>query len=538
MSRGRRLGALALCGLSAVLAGLAVAPGTALAHAELLSTSPTADALLTASPAEILLTFSESVQVVPRSIRLVSADGTDVQIGSPRQDGGAATLAADVPTLANGSYVVAWRAVSSDSHPVSGAFTFSVGERTTTSPGLVARLLGASATSTTAQAVLSVGRAMSYLGIAALIGCLVLLCLFAAPLLSTRRAGVVLFTALLVAIIGTAMIIGAQGSIAAGRATAMSAVAASPAGRWWFVRLGLLVLANLVVATRKRYRNDGWWPGGLVLGTGLLLIALAAGGHAISGRWVAAGFAATLVHLAAMSVWIGGLVVIAIVAPGHGALAIARRFSPLTLISVILLATTGTFNAWRQIGSWSGVTNSHYGRWLIVKLVLLAAVLVVAGGSRWLSRQPDGESDGGGSIGRTTLAEIAGIVLVLAATAGLVNSAPPHASSAPAVASITVVQGTRLAQITLDPPITGGTVMHVYLTSSSGSIESPTQITVAASLPDQNLGPLVIPTTPSGPGHVTANDANIPLAGTWTFTITARYSEFDESIFTAQLVVR
>ena len=101
-----------------------------------------------------------------------------------------------------------------------------------------------------------------------------------------------------------------------------------------------------------------------------------------------------------------------------------------------------------------------------------------------------------------------------------------------------MVQGDRLAQITLDPPVTGGTAMHVYLSSSSGSLEQPTEISVTATLAAQGIGPVTIPVVAAGPGHVTAPAANLPIAGTWSFSVVARYSEFDQVTFTGDLEVR
>jgi copper transport protein len=132
---------------------------------------------------------------------------------------------------------------------------------------------------------------------------------------------------------------------------------------------------------------------------------------------------------------------------------------------------------------------------------------------------------------------VVGILVVMVATAGLVNSPPPRASAA-AIASANVLVGTRLAQVDLAPPVRGGTTMHVYLSSTTGSLDQPTAITVTATLAAQAIGPLTLPTVVEGPGHVTGNDTVLPLPGTWTFTITARYSEFDETVFTAELAVR
>ena len=62
--------------------------------------------------------------------------------------------------------------------------------------------------------------------------------------------------------------------------------------------------------------------------------------------------------------------------------------------------------------------------------------------------------------------------------------------------------------------------MHVYLTSPSGGLDTPDEITVTANLP-QDLGPLDIETVPGGPNHVIGYDVNLPVAGLWTFDVTA-----------------
>ena len=266
------------------------------------------------------------------------------------------------------------------------------------------------------------------------------------------------------------------------------------------------------------------------------MAVVAAGGHAISGKWVVLGLAATVVHLAAMALWTGGLAAVAFVAPRGRILRTATAFSQIALVSVVALAITGTLNAWRQSGSWDDLIHSRYGTWLIVKLVLIVGVLALAMASRWVVQRP-GTAGADRAVRRTVVAEVVGILVVLAATTGLVSSPPPHALAA-TTASVNVVQGTRIAQIILSPPVTGGAVMHVTISTTDGSLSAPTSITVSATLPSQSVGPLDIPVEPAGPGHVIANNAVLPLAGTWTFTVTARYSEFDQTIFKAPLVVR
>jgi copper transport protein len=157
--------------------------------------------------------------------------------------------------------------------------------------------------------------------------------------------------------------------------------------------------------------------------------------------------------------------------------------------------------------------------------------------SRWLTNQRAGSAETPRALRRTVTAEVLGILVVMVATTGLVSSPPPHAAVV-ASASINIVQGNRIAQVIVSPPVTGGTTMHVTITSTNGSLDSPTSITVSASLPSQQIGPLDIPAEPAGPGHVIASNADFPLAGDWQVTVTARFSEFDQTVFTGDLTIR
>ena len=548
----------------AIVASLFVVVSPVSAHASLATSDPAAGAVIDEAPPEISLTFTESVDVVPNSIRLIAADGTIVDIGSVNQNLGPGSLTAVLPDLADGTYVVAWKAVSADSHPISGTFIFSVGVATDVAPGLVDGLVDEQSTRSTPELWLGFGRWVSFAGIATLTGGLFVLVACAPHLLGGRRARTTLITAAAVAAVGTLVMIGAQSALTTSNALSSSGWASvfdSNAGRWWFARLGAVALLLALFLTRRHAASGVWKAAGGAFGLGTFAV-YAAGGHAVSGRSRGLGFAATVGHLAAMSIWFGGLVVLVVIVRRAEFWSAATRFSALALGSVVLLATTGAVNGWRQLGTLSGFTDSTYGRWLLVKLVLVVVVVSVAGVSRWLIRVAAGgaivagsssaaevaadvdgarvEPDVGASAGlrRCVVVELVGVVLVLAATAGLVSASPPKALTTTGPVSVSVVEGERIAQVILDPAVTGGTTMHVYITSTSGVLDQPDEITVEASLPAQQIGPLVIPMLTAGPDHVTTNTANIPLAGLWTFTIMVRYGDFDQVVFTAQLEVR
>ena len=133
-------------GLLAVVAGLMVALGPAppaAAHAVLLETSPAAGTVLDQAPEEVTLRFNEPVSVSLGGIRILDEAGGSVDAARARGSGDGTTLTVALPELPDGAYVVAWRVVSADSHPVRGAFVFRIGEAGDgNEEALLSRLLG------------------------------------------------------------------------------------------------------------------------------------------------------------------------------------------------------------------------------------------------------------------------------------------------------------------------------------------------------------------------------------------------------------
>src|SRR5690349_14693542 len=118
----RRLLAAVVLG---ILGALAIAT-PASAHAVLLRTSPAENSVVATPPADVALTFSEQVTPVPDKVYLVGPDGKRADAGAVRVNGSDVLIPMD-PKAARGTYLVNYRVVSADGHPVAGAFTFSVG---------------------------------------------------------------------------------------------------------------------------------------------------------------------------------------------------------------------------------------------------------------------------------------------------------------------------------------------------------------------------------------------------------------------------
>ena len=119
--------------------------------------------------------------------------------------------------------------------------------------------------------------------------------------------------------------------------------------------------------------------------TGLLLLGRSLGGHAgaETGGALAAGVVSDFVHLSSAALWAGGLVaLVANLGPameiGSGAVKSAvSRFSVLALVALGLIAITGLYNAWIEVGSIRALTDTGYGRLLIVKTVVLVPILAL-----------------------------------------------------------------------------------------------------------------------------------------------------------------
>ncbi|HZE31185.1 MAG TPA: copper resistance protein CopC, partial [Actinoallomurus sp.] len=332
----------------------------AYAHAELLESSPIDNAVVAAPPRQVRLRFNEAVTLTPQSIQLLDPAGDRVSIGAPgHADGKANTAAADLPvSLGKGTYTVAWRVVSADSHAVSGAVRFSVG-----APSASFTSVDDGAGQAT-RVVHAVGRGLAFLGLALVLGGAVFLVVLWPAGAGDRRGRLIAWAGFAALGLGTVMVFLAQGPYATGEGltTALDPdvlrlTLATRIGRALLVRLGialgLAVLLRIVLRRRKRGDGDaGAEPpvALLVLGAvGCLALVstwpLTDHAHIGAQSWLAVP--ATGVHLLAIGLWFGGLVpltacVVAPAAQGVRDLDPAlARFSLLAQTCFTMIAVTG-----------------------------------------------------------------------------------------------------------------------------------------------------------------------------------------------------
>jgi len=430
--------------LPVVLAGSAT---PALGHTQLLVSVPAAGQVLTVSPTQLALVFSEPIDGQYTSFDLLDAAGATLlaSAGAPDPNNPDVLTAALPAGLGEGTYTVNWQAVSAaDGHGTSGFFTFGVGPISLTGQTHSAASTGSlhpGQDSAHAAAEIQ-GKTAGYGGVMAAFGLAVLALLVLLPGLGRMPRGSVygIGVGLIVAAGGCLVLIvaGATG-LTAGGATPdyVRYVTASRAGGLLASRLILGLAAGLLVIGLGRAGR----PSRAVLVGGLAAAAeigfIAAGSHAAAFR-SSLPVAVDIVHVGAASIWLGGIVALGALTDFGGRTRLApdvlgnvlRRFSAIGLVSIALITSTGVYAAWIEIGDFSAI-RSAYDLNLVIKIgVFILAVAV--GALNYI----DGGRDKAwlGGLPKRLLLELCLAIAVVVIAANLTSGSPTGADRPVAIA--------------------------------------------------------------------------------------------------------
>jgi len=442
--------------LLALLALPLVWPAWAQAHATLLATTPGAGTRVAAPPHQLVLTFDQQIRPVSGGTTVVDAAGKSVMAGpAANAPGNLKQLVVPLQQgLPAGDYTVRWEIVSTDGHLIAGVYAYGVGtggpvpqaesqDAPTDWPFLIARFFYFAGLLTLVGGV--VYRVAAYQPATAgvtgeprrLMG-----------LRERDRANQVLALSAVLVLAGGWVALTRQGAQVAGvsfweafdhRGPVASALDATRFGRQ-FGR-GIDVTAVFTILVALAYAT---------VGVSRRLTVVLAVPAAIAGAWALAApgisghagdpgrgplvIGLDALHVAAASIWIGGLVQLAVVTP-HATRGLTRplrdatratiagRFSRMAVAAVAVLAVTGGLRALWELSAVSQIWTTSYGRTLLAKTVLLLMTLAVASRSRrFLGRYQ--------MLRRSVTAELVVLSAVVAAVALLTNLPPGSRPSA------------------------------------------------------------------------------------------------------------
>ncbi len=472
--RGRAV--LALVTAAAALA----APAAAWAHAALLSTSPSASGVVNVPPQQVRLTYSEAVEPRFAIVSVTDAAGHNETSGPPRRSAtNVDTLVVPLEHLSEGWYLVFWRVISVDGHPVRGAFTFAVGPN----PGPAPQFAVPSVSETAATPPLLIARWVVFLSLMAAIGLFALRIAIARPVVrrvagsSLRAVSIAFLISIAVALVATPVyVLMSTAKFALRSVFDLGAIVplarASAFGRGYLdleLVLALFAAAAAIVIwidrPEREQRSVAELLGliGAVAAAGAALLVPGLAGHAAQTAPRALSLALDWLHLLAGSIWIGGLVGLIVLWWSLGesrrvdGLAIAvPRFSTVAFVSVMVLIASGIWASVLHFPTLASLWETSYGQALLVKVALLLTAMLLAS-VNLVRTKPRLEAAGARpELGQGAVRDLRRLVggevlLVVGAifVAGILSSLPPPPKALASIGSATahVGPGPVVAQV-------------------------------------------------------------------------------------------
>lgn len=561
---------VALASVAALIWGAPAAD----AHARLLGTSPTTGSTVKRQPREVIFKFDQPVGGTDGAVRVYDSEGHEVDDGDVEHPGGRQSwlgvgLEAGLP---DGTYTATYRVISADTHIVYGGLVFNLGHPSAGGGVSIAGLIEADQSGEVTKLGFGLVRFLDYLSIALLLGGLVFCAFVWRPARAgiggspARRAEAEAAVASRVSLLlGAAVALGIavslvgillQGATAAGvslwaslKPSIVEGTLDERFGTVWILRaIDWAALGLLLLAYRRAPRARRALAVPLVLGAAYLASTPAFAGHASIESPVGVMFPSDFIHVLGASVWVGGVAFLLGALPAatrrleppertHLLLGALARFSPIALGAVVAIGVTGLVQAYVDVRHPADLLDTTYGLLVSAKIVALAVLI----GFGWFNRdriiprlrrlaERLAAPGRAGALARRSLRGELGLMLVvLAITAALVAYAPPI-DAPPGPFSTNTSLGPAELELSVEPAQVGMNQIHLYLIDAKdGSQFTRTkELTVAAALPAEQIGPLKLQVNDAGPGHYVVSGAQLSPGGTWDLTITDRVSAYQE----------
>lgn len=503
------------------------------AHAILLTSEPAPSAVLDQSPTEIALFFNEFIDTVFGKIRILDSTGNVVQVVKPIRDAANHTIVrAPISTLEEGTYVVVWRVASADSHPVQGSFAFQIGN---TSSDVSAISKYQELERHGLASLFNVIRWVTYLGVVLLIGGIGLLQAVRTDRLSPRST-LALMGGWVFAALGTLEGLIAYGPHISGlkiyEAVDLSLLLETLTTQYGKMQLARLVLLGIIGALIAviQFRGTWWWKFGAWASLVGVTLTLSMAGHPVATNPVALSVGLDMLHMLAVSLWVGPLLIIVYdrnmwLATDESTSAPSLRwFSRTAGFAVPVIVVTGVIQAWLMLDGFGQILESRYGRTLIVKVCLVVVLIALGAVSRVAMQRKQS-----GSLRQSMGIEVLFGLIILALTSTLV-AMPPKGVLEPAPLSSTIFQGQMIVELSLTSARIGQSEVHMVVARADGTFVQIEAATARMSMPARNIpnGPIVLEET--GSNHF-SGVTEFAYSGEWVIEILVKQTASSTTLF-------
>ena len=503
------------------------------AHAILLTSKPAPSAVLDQSPIEISLFFNEFIDTVFGEIRILDSSGNVIESVKPVRDvANEAIVRAPISTLEEGTYVVVWRVASADSHPVQGSFAFQIGN-TSSDVSAISKYRELERHGLTS--LFNVIRWVTYLGVVLLIGGIGLLQAVRTDRLSPRST-LALMGGWVFAALGTLEGLIAYGPHISGlkiyEAVDLSLLLETLTTQYGKMQLARLVLLGIIGALIAviQFRGTWWWKFGAWASLVGITLTLSLAGHPVATNPVALSIGLDMLHMLAVSLWVGPLLIIVYdrnmwLATNESTSAPSLRwFSRTAGFAVPVIVVTGVIQAWLILDGFGQILESRYGRTLIVKVCLVVVLIALGAVSRVAMQRKQS-----GSLRQSMGIEVLFGLIILALTSTLV-AMPPKGVLEPAPLSSTIFQGQMIVELSLTSARIGQSEVHMVVARADGTFVQIEAATARMSMPARNIpnGPIVLEET--GSNHF-SGVTEFAYSGEWVIEILVKQTASSTTLF-------
>jgi copper transport protein len=243
-------------------------------------------------------------------------------------------------------------------------------------------------------------------------------------------------------------------------------------------------------------------------------LTFSASGHPSASSLAGIAVFVDALHFSSVILWVGGLIVVACggVMRSVHADVVVRRFSRMATFAIPTAVLTGLWQTWHLLPTISDITQTTWGKTLLVKSCFVIAAVTLGGFARWLVQRGEGNS-----THRIVVVEVLIAVVVLGVTAGMLARSP-EVTTANSVFSTQLVEGGTIVGVAVTPGRVGNNEIHVTISTPNGTLSPVEGVTMRLTLPGSEVPTITAAVSELGPNHF-VGALSILTPGTWTLEI-------------------